>query len=120
MKKTVVLGATTNPVRAAYAAVERMARQNLEVVPIGVRKGKIAGIIIQHDQPDIENVHTVTLYLNPQRQEQYYTYILEQLQPQRLIFNPGTENPELAQLARKRGIEVEMACTLVMLSMGSY
>lgn len=120
MKKTVVLGATTNPARAAHAAVERMARQGIEVVPIGVRKGEVAGISIQHEQPDVEGVHTVSLYLNPQRQEQYYAYIIDRLQPKRLIFNPGTENPELARLAREQGIEVEMACTLVMLSVGSY
>ena len=120
MKKTVVLGATTNPARAAYEAVHRMVRQGVEVVPIGVRKGEVAGIAIIHGQPPVEDVHTVTLYLNPMRQQPYYDYILEKLQPERLIFNPGTENPEFARRARARGIEVDMACTLVMLSMGTY
>lgn len=120
MKKTVVLGATTNPARAAYSAIERMVRLGVEVVPIGVRKGSVAGIPIQHGKPSLEDVHTVTLYLNPKRQPPYYDYILNELKPKRLIFNPGTENPELAMLAREKGIEIEMACTLVMLSVGSY
>lgn len=120
MKKTVVLGATTNPARAAFAAVERMVRKGVEVIPVGIRKGEVAGVAIRNDLPAPAGVHTVTLYLGSPRQSQYYDYILKELQPKRLIFNPGTENPELAHLARESGIEVEIACTLVMLSMGTY
>jgi len=119
MKKTVVLGATPNPSRYAYAATQRLSRQGHEVVPVGIRKGEIEGIPIQLGQPEVDEVDTVTLYLNAQRQDQYYDYILG-LQPKRIIFNPGTENPELVRLAQEKGIETEIACTLVMLSVGSY
>ena len=64
-------------------------------------------------------MHTITLYLNSQRQKAYYDYILG-LKPQRIIFNPGTENLELIKLAKEQGIEIEIACTLVMLSTGAY
>jgi predicted CoA-binding protein len=120
MKKTVVLGATTNPARVSYDAVRRLTRQGHEVVPIGVRRGEVAGIPIRHGQPPLDDVHTVTLYLNSTRQVEYYDYILDVLRPERLIFNPGTENAELARRARERGIEVVVACTLVMVAMGSY
>ncbi|MEL6140948.1 MAG: CoA-binding protein, partial [Bacteroidota bacterium] len=64
-------------------------------------------------------VDTVTLYVGPRHQPAYYDYLL-QLRPRRIIFNPGTENPELLQLAKEAGIETEVACTLVLLSTGSY
>ena len=118
-KKTVVLGATPNPARFAYAAVRRLQRDGIETVPVGIRQGEIDGTTILRDQPEIENVHTVTLYLNPERQKAYYDYIFS-LQPQRIIYNPGTENGELMRLATERGIENEVACTLVMLASGSY
>lgn len=118
-KKTVVLGASTNPGRASYAAVERLRAGDHEVVPIGVSKGAVAGIPILEGKPQVDDVHTVSLYLNPKRQEDYYEYILG-LNPKRIIFNPGTENAELIRLARQNGIEAEVACTLVMLSLKSY
>lgn len=118
-KRTVVLGASNNPSRYAYRAVQSLLDNGIEPVPVGVKKGNIDGIDILNGRPEIEDVHTVTLYLNPERQKQYYDYILE-LQPKRIIFNPGTVNPELMHLARERGIEVEVGCTLVMLAMDSY
>ena len=119
MKKTVVLGATPNPARYAYLAVQKLTRYGHEVVPVGIHAGEIAGIPIQTGQPALSDVHTVTLYLRDSRQAEYYDYILS-LRPQRIIFNPGAENPELARLARENGIEPEEACTLVMLSIGNY
>ena len=119
MKKTLVLGASTNPIRYSNAAVQRLAQDGFEVVPVGVREGEISGVAIEQGKPALEDIHTITLYLNPQRQQQYYDYILS-LNPQRIIFNPGTENPELMRLAQDKGIEVEMACTLVMLAVGQY
>lgn len=118
-KKTVVLGATNNPSRYAYRAVELLLDKGIEPVPVGVKKGDIEGIDILNGQPEVEEVHTVTLYLNPERQKEYYDYILN-MKPKRIIFNPGTVNPELMNMARKQGIEVEVGCTLVMLSVGSY
>ena len=119
MKKTLVLGASTNEARYSYIATQRLKKYGHEVVPVGIREGKIAGIEIQQGTPDAVGIDTITLYLNPQRQEAYYVYILE-LKPKRIIFNPGTENPTLMRLAREQGIETEVACTLVLLSMEQY
>ena len=119
MKKTLVLGASTNPIRYSNTAVQRLLQGGFDVVPVGIKEGDISGVPIQKGQPLLEDVHTITLYLNPQRQKAYYDYILS-LRPERIIFNPGTENPELIKLAREKGIEVEMACTLVMLAVGQY
>ena len=118
-KKTLVLGASTNPERYSHTAVKRLKQAGHEVLAQGIRAGKIDGIEIQNGQAAIEGVDTITLYLNPKRQVAYYDYILG-LHPKRIIFNPGTENMELVQLARKQGIEIEIACTLVMLSVGNY
>lgn len=118
-KKTLVLGATTRPTRYAYLATTRLQEHNIEVVPVGIREGEINGDQILLGQPEVENIHTVTLYLNPQRQEAYYDYILG-LKPKRIIFNPGTENAKLSMLAREQGIETVVGCTLVMLSLKNY
>lgn len=119
MKKTLVLGATPNPERYAYLATVRLTQYGHEVVPVGIRKGEIAVIPILEGMPAVEGVDTVTLYVGPARQPEYYDYILS-LHPKRILFNPGTENPELMQLARERGIETVEGCTLVMLSIGAY
>lgn len=116
---TLVLGATTNPSRVAYQAIHRLVAAGYPVTALGIKQGEVAGVPIQHGEPPVEDVHTVTLYLGPARQEPYYDYLL-QLAPQRIIFNPGTENPELMQLARNNGIEPEIACTLVMLATATY
>lgn len=119
MKKTLVIGASTNPERYAYLATQRLTRHGHEVVPLGLREGEIEGISILTGQPKLEGIDTVTLYLAPFRQPPYYDYILS-LAPKRIIFNPGTENNELMQLARQQGIEALFACTLVMLSSQTY
>jgi predicted CoA-binding protein len=119
--KTIVLGATTNPARYAFLATERLLEKEIEVIPVGIRKGAAAGIPIRNDLPIIENVHTITLYLNEQIQKNYYDYILN-LKPQRVIFNPGTENTELYGILKRELPEtkIEVACTLVLLSVGNY
>jgi uncharacterized protein len=119
MKKTLVLGATPNPERYAYMATQRLKNAGHEVLPVGRKKGVIDGIVIENDTPQYKDVDTVTLYLNPDNQKPYYDYILS-LNPKRIIFNPGTENWELVKLAKEQGIETEVACTLVMLSVGNY
>ena len=119
MKKTLVLGATPNPERYAYLATQRLRKAGHEVLPVGNKKGDIDGIRIENATPQYEGVDTVTLYLNPDNQKPYYDYILS-LKPKRIIFNPGTENWELVRMAKEQGIETEIACTLVMLSTGSY
>lgn len=118
-KRTLILGATTKPAKYAFTAASMLTEKGHEIVPVGVRKGEVMGqqIITHRDiQPEID---TITLYINPQRQVEWYDYIL-QTAPKRIIFNPGTENPELANLAQDRGIEVRYACTLVMLTLGDY
>ncbi len=119
MRKTLVLGATPNPDRYAYLAVQALRRHGHEVIPVGIRPGEIGGVPILLGTPVVEGVDTVTLYVGPQRQPAYYDYLLS-LAPRRIIFNPGTENADLAALAQARGIEVVEGCTLVMLSIGAY
>lgn len=118
-KKTLVLGASSNPERYSYLAVNKLNKFNHPVIGIGKRKGKAGDIEIDTEQKPIEGIDTITLYLNPQNQKQYYDYILS-LKPKRIIFNPGTENDELYKLAKQNGIEVMEACTLVLLSTGQY
>jgi predicted CoA-binding protein len=118
-KKTLILGASANPARYSYMAMSRLTGHNHSVVAIGQKEGEVEGVKIQTKQVPFTQVDTVTLYLNPQRQREYYNYIIS-LQPKRVIFNPGTENPELYQLLRANSIKVEIACTLVMLATNQY
>lgn len=119
MKKTLVLGASDNPSRYSYLAVEKLRRYGHPVVAIGRKEGKVSDVHIITAHPAEKEVDTVTLYLNPQLQQQYYDYILS-LHPRRIIFNPGTENEELETLARKNDIEPVEACTLVLLGTGQF
>ncbi|WP_242928117.1 CoA-binding protein [Pontibacter vulgaris] len=120
MKKTVVLGATNNPGRYAYKAIHRLKQHGHEVVPVGIRKGEVEGLqIITDKEQQVDGVDTVTLYVGPQNQPSWYDYILS-LKPKRIIFNPGTENRELEQLAEDANIETLHHCTLVMLASDSY
>lgn len=119
MKKTVVLGANPHPDRFAYKATVSLNAHGHEVVPIGLREGVINGIKIVKGKPPLDNVDTVTLYLRAENQVQYYDYILS-LKPKRIIFNPGTENNELYQMARENGIQPLEGCTLIMLAIGTY
>ena len=118
-KKTVVLGASTNPSRYSNMAVIKLLNYGYEVVPVGIKKGKIDGIEIVPANGKIDGIDTVTLYLGPQNQPQYYDYILD-LKPNRVIFNPGTINPVFMDQLEKEGVEVIDACTLVMLSANTY
>lgn len=119
MKKTLVIGASPNPARYAYLAVRRLKQLGHEVTALGIWDGEIDGVPIVKGKPELEGIHTVTLYLNPFRQEEYYDYILD-LKPERLIFNPGTENYAFMHRAKLEGVEVLDACTLVLLSTGQY
>ena len=119
MKKTLVLGASLNPGRYSNIAIERLVRYRHPVEAVGLRKGTVAGVEISTEKENFEDIDTVTLYLNPARQVEYYNYIIS-LKPKRVIFNPGTENPELYKLLRKNNIETEVACTLVLLGTNQY
>ncbi|NJW51726.1 CoA-binding protein [Salinimicrobium oceani] len=118
-KKTLVLGASTNPGRYAHIAINRLKGANIPTVAIGLRKGEVAGVNIETEKLPFTDIHTVTLYLGAPRQEEYYDYILS-LEPKRVIFNPGTENPEFYRLLQKNQVEVEVACTLILLSTKQY
>ena len=118
-KRTLVIGASDNPERYSYKAVIAMTKQGYTAIPIGIKKGSINGITILNDRPILSDIDTVTLYLAPERQAEYYDYILS-LKPKRVIFNPGTENGAFEQLLIKNGIEPVEACTLVMLSVKNY
>lgn len=118
-KTTLVLGASANPSRYSNIAINRLRSKNHPVVAIGKRNGTVGDTPVEITTRNIENLDTVTLYLNPNNQKPYYQYIID-LKPKRIIFNPGTENDELADIARKEGIEPVEACTLVLLSTGLY
>ena len=118
-KKTLVLGASDNPARYSYLAMNRLKAHDHPVVAVGRRETDVDGIHITKSPVQENDIDTVTLYLNPTHQQEYYDYILS-LNPKRIIFNPGTENPELMKLAKERGIEPVIACTLVLLATGQY
>jgi len=121
MKKTVIIGASEYPFRYSYKAAHMLNEHAIEFVMIGKREGKLLQrkIMSIKEKPEVGNVHTITLYINPQNQKKWYDYILD-LSPVRIIFNPGTENYEFAEMASKKNIQVVEACTLVMLQTGQY
>jgi hypothetical protein len=123
-KKTLILGATPNPTRYAYLAAEKLTNKKHEIVLVGIKQGEVFGqpIEVQTQTNDLTihtDIDTITLYVGLRNQPEWYNYILK-TQPKRIIFNPGTENPELMKMAQEAGIEVEVACTLVMLGSGQY
>lgn len=125
LKKTLVIGASLNPERYSNIVINRLVNSNIEVVAIGLREGIVAGIDIVKSNELTSNllkfkkIHTVTLYLNAKRQQDYYDYIIS-LKPKRVIFNPGTENETFYELLKSNNIDFEIACTLVLLQMKIY
>lgn len=128
MKKTVVLGASPNPARYSFKAVKSLVRHGHEVVPVGFRPGVItvtvkpAGIVekfIKRGMPEIADVHTVSMYIGPERQVEFYDYIIS-LKPKRVIFNPGTLNEKYMKRLEALGIETVEGCQLVMLSSDQF
>lgn len=118
-KRTIVLGSTTNPGRYAYMAAHRLVSHGHPVINVGLKTGEVAGVPIEKADKIHADVDTITMYVGPQNQPVYYDYILK-THPKRIIFNPGAENQELAELAANHGIETMDACTLVLLSTGQY
>jgi len=118
-KKTLVLGVSLKPDRYSYMAVQRLVNHQFEVVAFGLKSGVVAGITIDTTLNLYINIHTVTLYVNPKAQQSYYDYIVS-LKPKRVIFNPGTENPEFYAILTAHHISYEVACTLVLLSINQY
>lgn len=118
-KKTLVIGASENPVRYSNMAIQSLRKHGNDVIGLAKRPGQVVDTPIQTEFPKTDDIDTVTLYVGAQRQPEYYDPLLE-LKPKRVIFNPGTENDELVKLLEKNGIEAIEACTLVMLSTGQY
>lgn len=118
-KKTLVLGASPNPARYSYLAINQLRAKGHDVIAIGKHTGKVSDVEITSQEKPIENLDTVTLYLNANNQKAFYDYIFS-LNPKRIIFNPGAENPELESLAKQKNILPQEACTLVLLSTGQY
>lgn len=121
MKKTVIIGATTNPARYAWLAARMLTEYNHEIVPVGIKDGAVFGkdILDIYQKPAIEGVDTVTLYIGPHRQPEHMDYILS-LKPKRIIFNPGTEHEEFMKKAQTQGVETVEGCTLVMLRSNQF
>jgi uncharacterized protein len=119
MKKTLVIGASTNPERYSYLAINSLKKHGHEVVALGRKEGEVNGVPIFTGQPKLTGIDTVSLYLNLTHQEEYYDYLLE-MKPKRIIFNPGAENYDLMHRASEVGIETLEACTLVLLSTGQF
>jgi predicted CoA-binding protein len=118
-KKTLVLGATPNEGRYANLASNRLVKHGHDIINVGLKAGEVAGVAIEKPEAIHHDVDTLTLYIGPQNQPPLYNYIL-QTHPKRIIFNPGTENTELENMAKEQGIETLEACTLVLLSTGQY
>jgi uncharacterized protein len=118
-KKTLILGASPNPDRYGFKATAMLNEFKHQVVAYGIKKGDVNGRSIINVLPAENDFDTITLYLNPANQKEYYQYIIDR-KPKRVIFNPGTENAELEQLLLQNGIEPVEACTLVMLRTGQY
>ncbi len=114
-KKTLVIGASTKPIRYSNKAIRLLKQYGHPVEAIGLRPGTVDDVNFKTGFPFLDNIHTVTLYIGPARQPQYYDYITG-LKPERVIFNPGTENHELMEILEKQNIEVVEHCTLVMLN----
>jgi uncharacterized protein len=118
-KKTLVIGASDNPERYSYLAINRLRTKGHPVVAIGRKAVTVADVIIDTAKHPYKEIDTVTMYVGAQHQKEYYDYLLS-LHPKRIIFNPGAENRELAELAKTNGIQTLEACTLVLLSTGQF
>lgn len=116
---TLVIGASENPERYSNMAIKLLRKKGFKVAAIGPKDGQVLDVEISKLRKDYDNIHTVTLYVNPKNQEDYIDYIL-QIKPERIIFNPGTENEIFAKKAQSEGIKTEEACTLVLLNLGKY
>ena len=119
MSKTLIIGASTNPERYSYRAAEKLLAHGFEIELIGKRKEMLFNKMISTEKIDFEDIDTVTLYISDKFQPEYYEYIIS-LNPRRVIFNPGTENPEFEELLFSNDIHAEEACTLVLLGTGQY
>ena len=117
--KTLVIGASVNPNRYSYKVVLKLLDSGIKVIPMGINQGNIADLVIVRPFEKQKNIHTVSIYIKPEIQKEYYKYIIN-LQPKRVLFNPGTENPIFSQILQKHNIYWENSCSLVLLSTNQY
>lgn len=115
----VVLGASPNPSRTSYLAAKLLMQKGYMVRAFGNKIGKIDHLDISNTLPNITNKHidAITIFLKPDRQKEYYDFILN-AKPTSIIFNPGTENPELEELAQKKKINIISCCTIALTAVG--
>ncbi|RKX18521.1 MAG: CoA-binding protein [Candidatus Zixiibacteriota bacterium] len=114
-KKTLVIGASIKPSRYSNMAIRLLRQKGHPVVAIGLREGQVEDVPIFTHPPVVNDIHTVTIYINPVAQEDFYDYLLS-LNLRRIIFNPGTENRTFKKMALEQDIEIVENCTLVMLN----
>ena len=119
MKRTLLIGASENAERYSNKAIRELRKYGHEVIALAARPGSVDNLIFETGLKEFKGIHTVTLYIGPGRQPEYYDYVIN-LKPARVIFNPGTENPEFADKLKQAGIQVEIACTLVLLATGQF
>ena len=117
--KTLVMGASTKPERYSNKAIKSLRNHGHETIGVGLREGQVGDVNIVKGGEIFDDIHTITIYVGADRLKESEDYIL-QLKPERIIFNPGAENPSFAKRAKEAGIEIVHACTLVMLATGQY
>ncbi|SEA82498.1 CoA-binding protein [Pedobacter hartonius] len=119
MKHTLIIGATPNPARYAYRAAQMLKSKGHSIVNVGIKNGEVAGVAIEKPGEIHDDIDTVTMYIGPALQSDYFDYLLK-TKPRRVVFNPGTENDKLEKFLNENGIETLNACTLVLLATGQY
>ncbi|MEO1011538.1 MAG: CoA-binding protein [Bacteroidota bacterium] len=119
MKKTLVVGVSLKLNRYSNLAVRRLVEHNITTEAFGLKTGEVSGVQVKTNFNDFQDIHTITLYIGKKHQSEYYAKILK-LRPERVIFNPGTENPDFYNKLTSNGIHVEESCTLVLLATGQF
>lgn len=115
-----VLGASDKPQRYSYMAAQLLREHGHMVHPVTHRRINVEeGRVYEKVSEIPSDIDTLTLYLNPQHQKIHLDDILSK-KPRRIIVNPGTECDEHEKLFREAGIDVDRACTLVMLRTGQF
>jgi predicted CoA-binding protein len=119
-KTTLVIGASEKPDRYANIAINRLVDAGITTYAYGNKEGTVRGVEILTAIPKSVAIHTVTLYVSAKNLSTDLQNEIIELQPKRIIFNPGTENSVFENRLSKAGIFFEHACTLVLLSTGNY
>ncbi len=115
-----LIGASNKPERYAYKALKLLLEKGHSVYPVHPRLQEIEGVLVYQTIRDIsEKIHTITLYLGASHSNVMLEDILS-VCPERIIFNPGTENALLQEAASHKGIQTVQGCTLVMLKTGQF